>query len=397
LLNKRGIDTRNTNESGNKYDYSMEQHEVSDNAPDEVDERPLWVPPLPPEPDSWSVRLVFERFGFLLAMLGVLLLFGLIYLNADWLLREPDARQVAEVPPSTAATPTVQATSESAVLTVFSDPQGARVLVDGSFVGETPLVGHLLEKGTRTVSVQKEAYATKDTVLTVEAERAFLQLTLQESALDEEEATDTEDLLAETETEPDPIEPPVQATPTSEPSLSERATDAREEEEATEEEATEEPAETVPAPEPAPPATGSLQITSQPSGATVLVAGRNVGVTPVRLNEVEAGTQPISIQMAGFKTIETTATVAPGERTNVNGRLEEAMATLRILAKPWGHIYIDGELSKKESTVWYTARLQPGRHRIRVEHPALGKWEQTVTVSATDNEDIIVDFNSGGQ
>ncbi|HMB93030.1 MAG TPA: PEGA domain-containing protein [Rhodothermales bacterium] len=379
----------------------MEQHEVSANAPDEADERPLWVPPLPPEPEPWSVRMVLNRFGFLLAMLGVLLVFGLIYLNADWLLREPDAHQVTEAPSSTAATPTVSAASESAVLTVLSDPQGARVLVDGDFVGETPLVGHSLEKGTRTVSVQKETYSSKDTVLTVEAERAFLQVTLEENAPDEgDDAIDAEDLLAEADSEPDPVEPPIQETQPSASTPSERTADPPTSATADDDvEVAEETAETVPEPEPepTPPATGSLQITSQPSGATVLVDGQNVGVTPLRLNEVEAGTQSIAIQLAGFKTYETTATVESGERTDINGHLEEAMAALRILAKPWGNIYIDGELSKKESTVWYTARLEPGRHRIRVEHPALGKWEQTVTVSATGNEDIIVDFNSGGQ
>lgn len=384
----------------------MEQHEESDNAPDEVDERPLWVPPLPPEPEPWSVRMVFERFGFLLVLLGVLLVFGLIYLNADWLLREPDTRQVAEAPPSTSVTPTVPAASESAVLTVLSDPQGARVLVDGAFVGETPLVGHVLEKGTRIVSVQKDSYAAKDTVLMLEAERAILQITLAESGLEEDPVTDSEDLLAAPETAPDPVEPPVQETPTSESVSPERDTAAPPTTPARtvpseDTEAADEPVEQVPEQEPeaepAPPAVGSLQVTSQPSGANVIIDGRDVGVTPVRVNEIAAGTQPVSIQMEGFKPFETTVTIAPGERTDVNGRLEEAMASLRILAKPWGNIYIDGELSKKESTVWYTARLEPGQHRIRVEHPALGKWEQTVTVAATGNEDIIVDFNSGGQ
>lgn len=381
----------------------MEQHEVSDQQSDEEYERPLWIPPLPPEPEPWSLQMVLERFGFLLAVLGVGLVFGLIYLNADWLLREPVTRQQAEAPVATSPTPTIAAASESVALTIFSDPTDAQVFVDGIYVGVTPLVGRSMEKGTRMVSVRKEAFATSDTVITVEGDAKILQFDLQ-LAGDEEQGLEEMDEF-DTDTEPALGTPDVageEAISAPEPTVAERKTDppptassASADDEDSEEAVAVAKEETPPEPEA--PAVGALQVTSQPSGATVFLGEKEVGVTPVLVNEVETGSQQVKMQMDGFDAFSTTVTVKPGERTTVNGRLEEALGTLRILAKPWGAIYIDGELHKKESTVWYTAKLQPGQHRVRVEHPALGKWEQTVTVSAQDNPSIVVDFNKGSQ
>ena len=92
--------------------------------------------------------------------------------------------------------------------------------------------------------------------------------------------------------------------------------------------------------------------------------------------------------------------VAAGQRSTVNGRLTQRLGTLKILVKPWGDIYIDGVLKKEESTIWYVAKLPPGNHRVRIEHPSLGTWEQTVVVPAGDEHAITIDYNktdSGSQ
>ena len=37
--------------------------------------------------------------------------------------------------------------------------------------------------------------------------------------------------------------------------------------------------------------------------------------------------------------------------------------------------------------------MAAGNHRVRVEHPALGTWEQVVVVPAGDENTVTVDYN----
>ena len=140
---------------------------------------------------------------------------------------------------------------------------------------------------------------------------------------------------------------------------------------------------------------GERQVNSEPSDASVLVAGEEVGVMPLLLADVQVGSQQITLRLDGNEDFTTTTDIVAEQRNTVNGQLKQLLGTLRILVngqlkqllgtlrilvKPWGTIYIDGKLHKKESTIWYVARLPPGNHRVRVEHPSLGNWEQVVEV-----------------
>jgi protein kinase-like protein/PEGA domain-containing protein len=69
--------------------------------------------------------------------------------------------------------------------------------------------------------------------------------------------------------------------------------------------------------------TGSLYVDSRPRGATVLVDGRKVGETPLRLADVAIGSHVVKIEMAGKKAWTSTARVTAGKMERVTGSLEE--------------------------------------------------------------------------
>ena len=91
----------------------------------------------------------------------------------------------------------------------------------------------------------------------------------------------------------------------------------------------------------------------------------------------------------------TIAYVLAQQQSTVNRQLKQLLGTLKILVKPWGSIYIDGELHKEESDIWYTTKLMSGYHRVQVEHPSLGNWDQVVEVPAGEEHAITIDFNKG--
>lgn len=80
-----------------------------------------------------------------------------------------------------------------------------------------------------------------------------------------------------------------------------------------------------PAPEPAAPVAliGSLRVESRPAGATVVLDGRRVGVTPLSLNNLEVGDHPIALELQGFRRWATSVKIVGGQQVRVGASLEE--------------------------------------------------------------------------
>ncbi len=367
----------------------MQRQEVPEKPASEEHPPPLWVPPpMPPMSARERLRTLLERFGFLMAMAVTLLVLTLLFLNADWLLREP-AYVSSEAPAAAEAAPAVPPpTPATATLSVETQPAAAAVFVNGDSVGLSPLRSYALPGGTYRLSVRKPAYAALDTTVTLGAGPVTLRLALQPTPLADDQADDQALPPAETASAatPPPDEAPAAAIP--------RVQENRPPPSAA---SPTPPPEVADEPETAPPAVGDLQITSQPSGASVFLGQEQLGVTPLRVSDVPAGPQQVTLRLDGYEVFTASVTVQPQQDNTFNGQLRQRLGTLKILAIPWGSIYIDGELRKRETNIWYTAQLPPGVYRVRVEHPALGKWENRVSVVADKEEEVVVDFNAQGR
>ena len=67
----------------------------------------------------------------------------------------------------------------------------------------------------------------------------------------------------------------------------------------------------------APTGDGSLVVDSRPPGARVFVDGRAVGVTPITIPALAAGSHTVRLERPGFTSIATTTRVEPGARARV--------------------------------------------------------------------------------
>ena len=181
----------------------------------------------------------------------------------------PVARQTP-APSSPAAVPRPAVTTGH--LVVRSTPPRAAVTVNGAWRGRTPLTLDTLPFGTYIVRVVQDGFVTAR----------------EEVTLGPRDASRTIDAR---------LEPIARAPAVPRPD-----------------------AAAAPAPVPG---MGSLYVDSRPRGATVLVDGKSVGVTPLSLAEVPAGSHVVQIDMAGKKPWTTTAVVAAGKRASVSGSLED--------------------------------------------------------------------------
>ena len=74
-------------------------------------------------------------------------------------------------------------------------------------------------------------------------------------------------------------------------------------------------------------ATGTLYITSSPSGATIQIDGVAVGgskgdgTTPQSFPDTWEGSHTVRLTKTGYDAYSTTVTVKPGQTTSVNGKL----------------------------------------------------------------------------
>jgi hypothetical protein len=92
------------------------------------------------------------------------------------------------------------------------------------------------------------------------------------------------------------------------------------------------PPRAKPAPPPAPAAppasqkpavyTGSMYIDSRPRGARVLVNGKAVGTTPMRLSDLPVGSHVVRLELENHRVWSTSATVQAGQESRVTGSLD---------------------------------------------------------------------------
>jgi hypothetical protein len=252
-------------------------------------------------------------------------------------------------------------------LSVYSEPPGATVLVDGDSVGTTPLNRYSVRSGVYIITVERDGFFSADTVAVLRNNQAPTYAV----TLNARPELPAEDRVADR----DVTSPPSTGNtpPTSTGSTAED--DAP-------------PAQPV---EPAP-TTGTLRLTSNPSGAQVMLDGTAVGTTPLTLESLEAGAYEVAFSRSGYDTSQMSVTVSPGEERRVEAALSPQMGQLRVLARPWGSIYVNGELRERNADVWYQMSIPAGEHEVSVVHPALGQQTRTVTVEAGEQLSIVIDL-----
>jgi len=157
---------------------------------------------------------------------------------------------------------------------------------------------------------------------------------------------------------------------------------------------------------------GVLQITSTPSGTSVLQDGRSIGKTPFENKNVKPGSYDIILRMNGYEDHAQSVRVTAGQTAMVSASLikkaivasekpEPKIADIptlpttgavKILVKPFGSIFVDGNLRQSDWQFQYREELPAGKHTIRAVHRTFGTWEKEMIIVAGKTIEVIVDF-----
>ena len=142
--------------------------------------------------------------------------------------------------------------------------------------------------------------------------------------------------------------------------------------------------------------TGSVVVSSYPSGAVAYLDGQTWQYTPCTFSAVTAGSNHIvQISLAGYQPFSTTVYVPSGGSAPVSITLTEdpaASGSLSIVTTPAGaDSYIDGQYRGPSPAI--VANLAPGRHTVRLQKAGYDEYLSTVAVSAGQRTPVTVTFS----
>ncbi len=125
------------------------------------------------------------------------------------------------------------------------------------------------------------------------------------------------------------------------------------------------------------PEDGRLAIASQPGGATVMIGSEYRGTTPLELAVTPDVPLELRVSLAGHRTFTTGVTVAPGQRMEVQTRLEMLTGEVAISSQPPGaELLIDGTSRGRTDQ---TVELEARQHRIEVLLDGYEPFRTTIT------------------
>jgi tRNA A-37 threonylcarbamoyl transferase component Bud32 len=278
--------------------------------------------------------------------------------------------------------------SDTAMLSVSTQPNQATVFVDGEPVGTTPLTQHEVASGERTVRVEKEGYRPVDTTiavseggpidlsgLTLAAQEAQFSLTTNPDGatvfvdgrnvgetplLSEDVSGGTHDVRIqkqgyEAKSLTLTVAPgQTKALEDIELAATQQAS-AGADESATGQPAAAEPSEATATAA----ASGSIRVEA-PAAATVRVNGEARGAG--RAVQLPAGTHDVQCTHPRYDAIRTTVSVEAGAERAIACYFEQRLTVTVMGARSWGNIAVNGENTGKSAPS--TITLPPGTHNI---------------------------------
>ena len=125
---------------------------------------------------------------------------------------------------------------------------------------------------------------------------------------------------------------------------------------------------------------GVLECITEPAGAEVVINGIARGNTPVTVENIAKGDATVSFRMKGYRSETRQVVVSPdGRKQTVSVKLAGLPATLHLVSSPEGaRVFVDDNYQGKTPTS--APQLKAGEHKVRIELDGHATQERTVYV-----------------
>jgi len=132
--------------------------------------------------------------------------------------------------------------------------------------------------------------------------------------------------------------------------------------------------------------TGSIRVTSDPTGADVYIGGSYSGRAEIEVGPLAVGQHRVALTLEGYQPYETTVSVTTGETVELNATMQRQAGSISISSPPAADVYVN------EAYVGYTSAslgsLPPGRYRVRILLEGYVPHETMVMIEGGENEGL---------
>lgn len=141
----------------------------------------------------------------------------------------------------------------------------------------------------------------------------------------------------------------------------------------------------------------TLKISSEPTGASVLLNGATRGTTPCTIDRIPSGTVDIEIVLKGYEHHRSQIVLKAGDVVDVPAQLKAVPAALTVQSIPdQARIYVNNQFKGDAPLV--LTNLPPGEYRLRAEKRGYESDARNITLKPEDQitEEFRLQRNSGG-
>ncbi|MBT5307422.1 MAG: PEGA domain-containing protein, partial [Candidatus Scalindua sp.] len=125
--------------------------------------------------------------------------------------------------------------------------------------------------------------------------------------------------------------------------------------------------------------TGSIEIKSDPSNATILINGNKTGLTPETLKNIKPGIHQVEVIADGFENWSNSVEVTAENKSDITALLQKASGSINIKSVPENaKIYIDG--NEVGTTPTALSSIPIGAHEIEVKLDGHEDWKKSIII-----------------
>ncbi len=136
-----------------------------------------------------------------------------------------------------------------------------------------------------------------------------------------------------------------------------------------------------------------VTVTVNVPSAQLIVDGRKTSISGKQKRlSLKPGMHVVAVIKKGFVKREKTIHLQANVPQNISFNLLPLKGQIAVLVLPWGDIYLDGQLKKRESNIRERFVLPAGKHILKVTHPVFGECTQTIEVRPDTTLSYVFNF-----
>ena len=144
--------------------------------------------------------------------------------------------------------------------------------------------------------------------------------------------------------------------------------------------------------------TGSINIKSTPTGATIILDGVSKGTTPATLSGIPAGIHTLVLKKSGYNDYPASVTITSGQTSSISATLtaQQTTGSISVSSGPSGAaVYLDGKSTGLKSPATLTG-ISAGGHTVSCSMSGYTDASQGVTVTAGQTVDVVLNLQATG-